>query len=134
MDPRKIVLHETLVIAVGTVLCAAVMVGIYALLGFLDRTVVLGALIGSVLSIANFFIMAVSTNLAADKAQEQDVSAGKKLVQGSYMIRLLAIFGILFVFAKTGLCDPLAMVLPLAFVRPVITVYEFFRKKEDKKA
>ena len=130
MDPRKIVLHETLVIAVGTVLCAAVMVGIYALLGFLDRTVVLGALIGSVLSIANFFIMAVSTNLAADKAQEQDVSAGKKLVQGSYMIRLLAIFGILFVFAKTGLCDPLAMVLPLAFVRPVITVYEFFRKKE----
>ena len=134
MDPRKIVLHETLVIAVGTVLCAAVMVGIYALLGSLDRTVVLGALIGSVLSIANFFIMAVSTNLAADKAQEQDVSAGKKLVQGSYMIRLLAIFGILFVFAKTGLCDPLAMVLPLAFVRPVITVYEFFRKKEDKKA
>lgn len=134
MDPRKIVLHETLVIAVGTVLCAAVMVGIYALLGFLDRTVVLGALIGSVLSIANFFIMAVSTNLAADKAQEQDVSAGKKLVQGSYMIRLLAIFGILFVFAKTGLCDPLALVLPLAFVRPVITVYEFFRKKEDKKA
>ena len=134
MDPRKIVLHETLVIAVGTVLCAAVMVGIYALLGFLDRTVVLGALLGSVLSIANFFIMAVSTNLAADKAQEQDVSAGKKLVQSSYMIRLLAIFGILFVFAKTGLCDPLAMVLPLAFVRPVITVYEFFRKKEDKKA
>lgn len=134
MDPRKIVLHETLVIAVGTVLCAAVMVGIYALLGFLDRTVVLGALIGSVLSVANFFIMAVSTNLAADKAQEQDVSAGKKLVQSSYMIRLLAIFGILFVFAKTGLCDPLAMVLPLAFVRPVITVYEFFRKKEDKKS
>ena len=134
MDPRKIVLHETLVIAVGTVLCAAVMVGIYALLGFLDLTVVLGALIGSVLSVANFFIMAVSTNLAADKAQEQDVSAGKKLVQSSYMIRLLAIFGILFVFAKTGLCDPLAMVLPLAFVRPVITVYEFFRKKEDKKS
>ena len=134
MDPRKIVLHETLVIAVGTVLCAAVMVGIYAMLGFLDRTVVLGALIGSVLSVANFFIMAVSTNLAADKAQEQDVSAGKKLVQSSYMIRLLAIFGILFVFAKTGLCDPLSMVLPLAFVRPVITVYEFFRKKEDKKS
>ena len=134
MDPRKIVLHETLVIAVGTIICAAVMVGIYALLGFLDRTVVLGALVGSLISIGNFFIMAVSASIAADKAQEQDVNAGKKMVQSSYMIRLLAIFGILFVFAKTGLCDPLAMVLPLAFVRPVITVYEFFRKKEDKKA
>ena len=134
MDPRKIVLHETLVIAVGTIICAAVMVGIYALLGFLDRTVVLGALVGSLISIGNFFIMAVSASIAADKAQEQDVNAGKKMVQSSYMIRLLAIFGILFVCAKTGLCDALAMVIPLAFVRPVITVYEFFRKKEDKKA
>ena len=134
MDPRKIVLHETLVVAVGTAICSALMVGIYALLGHLDRTVVLGALAGSVLSIANFFIMAVSTNMAADKAQEQDVNAGKKMVQSSYMIRLLAIFGVLFVCAKSGLCDPLAMAIPLAFLRPVITVYEFFRKKGEPKA
>lgn len=134
MDPRKIVLHETLVVAVGTAICTAVMIGVYALLGFLDRTVVLGATVGAVISIVNFFIMAVAANMAADKAQEQDVNAGKKMVQSSYMIRLLAIFGILFVCAKSGLCDPLAMVIPLAFLRPVITVYEFFRKKGESKA
>lgn len=134
MDSRKIVLHETLVITVGILICTAVMIGIYAILGFLDRSVVFGALVGTVLSLANFFIMAMVASMAADKAQEQDAAAGKKMVQSSYMIRMLAIFGILFLCAKSGLCDPLAMVIPLAFARPVITVYEFFRKKEDKKA
>ena len=133
MQQRKIVLHETLVITVGTLICTGVMIGIYALTGFLDRSVVLGALVGTVLSLANFFIMAVTASLAADKAQEQDVNTGKKMMQSSYIIRLLAIFGILFACAKSGLFDPLAMVIPMAFVRPVITVYEFFRKKEDKK-
>ena len=134
MDSRKIVLHETLVVAVGTVICTALMVGAYALLGFLDRSVVLGAMAGALLSIGNFFIMAVTASLAADKAQEQSVNEGKKMVQLSYIIRLLALFGILFVCVKSGLCDPLATVIPIVFVRPVITVYEFFRKKEDKKA
>ena len=134
MDSRKIVLHETLVVAVGTVICTALMVGAYALLGFLDRSVVLGAMAGTLLSIGNFFIMAVTASLAADKAQEQSVNEGKKMVQLSYIIRLLALFGILFVCVKSGLCDPLATVIPNVIVRPVITVYEFFRKKEDKKA
>lgn len=134
MDPRKIVLHETLVIAVGTLICTAAMIGIYALLGFLDKAVILGALVGALLSLGNFFIMAMIASKAADKAQEQDANAGKKMVQSSYMIRLLAIFGILFLCAKSGHFDPLAMVIPLAFVRPVITVYELIRKKEDKKA
>lgn len=134
MDSRKIVFHETLVVAVGTIICTALMVGAYALLGFLDRSVVLGAVVGSLLSIGNFFIMAVTASLAADKAQEQSVTEGKKMVQLSYIVRLLALFGILFVCVKSGLCDPLASVIPIVFVRPVITVYEFFRKKEDKKA
>ena len=134
MDSRKIVLHETLVIAVGTVICTALMIGVYALLGHLDRSVIWGGLAGALLSIGNFFIMAVTASLAADKAQEQDAAAGKKTVQSSYLIRLLVLFGLLFVCTKSGLFDPLAMVIPLAFVRPVITVYEFFRKKEDKKA
>lgn len=134
MDSRKIILHETLVIAVGTLICTAVMLGIYAILGLLNGRVILGAAAGTALSLGNFFIMAVTASMAADKAQEQDAAAGKKMVQSSYMLRLLVIFGILFLCAKSGHFDPLAMVIPLAFVRPVITVYELFRKKGDKKA
>jgi hypothetical protein len=46
----------------------------------------------------------------------------------SYTTRLVAIFVILFVCVKSGLCDALASVLPLLFVRPVITIAEFFKK------
>ena len=134
MDARKIVLHETLIIAIGVTVCACVMVAIFALLGFLDLTVVLGALVGTVVSVLNFFFMAVSTSLAADKASQQDTKSGKGMVQSSYIIRLLVIFVVLFACAKSGFFDPIALVLPLAFVRPVITVSEFFRKKGDSKA
>ena len=67
--------------------------------------------------------------MAADKAVNQDVKGGKTQVRFSYTTRLIAMFAVLFAFAKSGVADPLASVLPLAFVRPVITVAEFFRKK-----
>ena len=45
-----------------------------------------------------------------------------------FMICLLAL--VLIACARSGLFDILALVLPLAFQRPVLMVLEFFRKKE----
>ncbi len=133
MDPRKIVLKETAVVAVGQIICVAVMYGVFALLGRFDSTVLLGGVVGALLAVGNFFFMAVSTSLAADKAVAQDVAGGQKLVRTSYILRLAVIFAILFVFVKSGLCQVLAAVLPLVFVRPTITVAEFFRKSGETK-
>ena len=134
MDSRKIVYRETGVVAVGVAICTAVMLAVFMLLGRFDRSVLLGGIIGTVLTIANFFFMAVGASLAADKAVSQDVKGGVSLVKGSYALRLLVIFVILFACVKSGLCNALASVLPLVFVRPVITVAEFFRKSGDSKA
>jgi len=128
MDSRKIVLKETAIIGIGQIICVGVMLGIYALLGRFQTAVLLGGLMGGFVSVANFFFMAVVTSLAADKAANQDPEGGKKLVQGSYPMRLLLLAVILFACAQSGLFDILALVLPLAFVRPIITVAEFFRK------
>ncbi len=128
MDARKIVLKETAIVAVGQAVCVAVMYGVFALLGRFDATVLLGGVVGAVLAIANFFFMAVGASLAADKAAAQDVAGGRKLTKTSYILRLAVIFLVLFAFVKSGLCHVLAAVLPLAFVRPTITVAEFFRK------
>ncbi len=133
MDARKIVLRETAIVAVGQVICTAVMYGVFALLGRFDVTVLLGGVVGAVLAIANFFFMAVSVSLAADKAVAQDVAGGRKLTKTSYILRLVVIFVVLFAFVKSGLCHVLAAVLPLAFVRPIITVAEFFRKSGEAK-
>jgi hypothetical protein len=128
MDSRRFVLKETAIVLLGEILCSGAMVGIFALLGKFDSAVLLGAAVGAVLATLNFFFMAVGATLAADKAENQNVKGGKAMIQSSYLIRLVVLFAILFAFAKSGLCNVIALVVPLIFVRPVLTIAEFFRK------
>lgn len=128
MESRKVVYHETSIVLIGEIICLALMLAVFALLGHFDMKVLLGGVIGTILSVANFFFMALNAVMAADKAVNQDVKGGKKQIKASYSTRMILIFIILFACVKSGLCNPLASVLPLAFVRPVITVAEFFRK------
>lgn len=129
MDSKKIVFHETGIVALGVAICTVLMVAVFALLGYFDASVLLGGIAGAVLAIGNFFFMALGTSLAADKAEKQDVKGGQALVQQSYMLRLAVLFILLFLCAKSGLFNLFALVLPLVFVRPVLTAAEFFRKK-----
>lgn len=132
MDNRKEILRQTGEIALGVALCTGLMLVIYYGIGKFSMKVLWGAVAGFVLGVLNFLIMAVMACRAADKAQEQDVNAGKVLMQGSYFARLVLLFAVLVVLVKTGWCDPLAMVIPLVFVRPVITVMELMIKKKSK--
>lgn len=131
MDSRKIVFKETAVVAIGEAICVALMLVIFAMLGKFDSTVLLGGVIGGVLTIANFFFMAVGTSLAADKAENQDVKGGQAVIKSSYLLRMVVLFVLMFACVKSGLCNVLALVIPLVFVRPVLTIGEFFRKKGD---
>ncbi len=131
MDSRKEVLHETLIITIGQVICIAAMFGIFALLGFFDRTVVFGGILGGVLAILNFLFMAISVCVASDRAVAQDVKGGKSLMTFSMVLRYAVIFIVWVAGAVSGLCNAIALVLPIVFVRPTITVWEFFRKKEN---
>lgn len=129
METRNYVLKQTAIVALGQALCVAAMVGIFALLGYFDYTVVLGGLMGAVVAVLNFLFMAIGISLAADKAQEQNVKGGKSLVTGSYMLRIVLMFVVLFACAKSGHFHVITLVLPLVFVRPILTVAEFFQKK-----
>lgn len=133
MDSRKIVFKETAVILIGEAICVAGMLLICLLLDWLNMQVLLGGVIGGVLAVLNFFFMAVGTSVAADKAESQDVNGGKKLLQMSMTLRYVVLFVLLVAFTKSGVCDPVAMVLPIFFVRPIISFGEFFRKKGDNK-
>lgn len=128
MESRKVVYKETGIIVIGSIICLVLMLAIFALLGHFSMKVLLGGIIGTIISVLNFFLMAINAVMAADKAVNQDVKGGKKQIKMSYSMRMILIFVILFALVKSELCHPLASVLPLAFVRPVITVAEFFRK------
>lgn len=128
-ESRKIVWNQTARIAIGEAVCLALMYGIYALLQRLALPVILGGLVGAVLAIGNFFFMAVIATLAADKAEAQDVEGGKKLMKGSYPIRILVLAAVLILCARSDWFDVLALALPLLFVRPILMIFEFFTKK-----
>ena len=132
MDSQKIVFKETAIIAVGELICTAVMIGVFALIGKFDRSVILGGVFGCLLAILNFFFMAVGASIAADRAEKQDVKGGKGIVKMSMSLRYVLLFVILFALGKSGICNLFALVIPLVFVRPVLTVGEFFRKKGDE--
>ena len=132
MESRKIVFKETAVVVVGHVICVAVMLGIFALLGKFNRSVLLGGVVGSLVAILNFFFMAMCVSLAADKAEKQDVKGGQALVRMSYLIRTVMLFLVFFACLKSGFFDLFALLIPLLFTRPVLTVAEFFRKSGEK--
>lgn len=134
-ESRKDVLRQTLTVAIGQVICSALMVGAFALvkagadLEYAMLPVILGAIVGSALAVGNFFFMAMVVTVAADRAEKQDLEGAQKLIKGSYPIRLLVLAGLLVVCAISGWFHVLALVLPLAFVRIILSVCEFFRKK-----
>ena len=128
MESRKFVFKETALVTLGQTLCVGIMLGVYALLGAFDRAVLLGGIFGGILAVANFFFMAIGVSLAADKAENQDVKGGKATVQMFYIVRMVLLFIILFALVKSGLCNVVTCVLPLAFTRPILSVAEFFRK------
>ena len=98
-ESRKFVLKESLLVLVGVLIASAAMCGVFALLGKFDLSVVLGALVGTLLASGNFFFMAVSATVAADKAEADNVQAGQALMKSSYFIRLAVLALAVFVCA-----------------------------------
>lgn len=128
MDSRKIVLVETGIVAAGEAVCTAAMMGVFALLNAFDNTVLIGGIVGALVAIGNFFAMAMGAMIAADQAAKQNIKGGKATIKSSMFGRLLAMAVILVVMGKSGYCNIIALLVPLVFVRPVLSVYEFFRK------
>ena len=133
MNAKNTAFRETRNVLIGQILCSAAMIAVFAVLGYYQRSVLLGGIAGAVIATANFFFMSFFANRAADKAEAQDVAGGQKLIQLSYMGRMLGMFLALIVLAKSGFCHPLSLVLPLTFTRPILTIAEIFNKKGENK-
>ena len=109
------------------------MIGIFALLGYYDRSVLLGGIFGGLIAIGNFFVMAVCADLAADRAEKGNINAGQALIKLSYFGRLAVTALLLFALVKSNLCHVVSAVVPLIFNRPILTISEFFGKGKANK-
>ena len=134
MDNRKFVFSQTLIVLIGELILSALMVGIFAILGYFDISVVYGAAAGSLIATLNHLVLMLGVLAASSKAEKQDVKGGQMLVQMSYMGRLIGLFLILVICAKSSVFNLIALALPLVFTRPILTVAEFIHKKGGNEA
>lgn len=134
MENRKYILSQVMTVLFGELILSAVMVGIFALLGYFDLSVVYGAAAGAVIATANHLVLVLGVMAASAKAEKQDVKGGQALVQMSYMGRLIGLFLILVLCAKSGIFNLIALVIPLVFTRPILTITDHFNKKGGNEA
>ena len=106
---------ETGHIAAGVGIGSAVMVLVFFLLGKLNYTVILGALLGCVGAIANFFCMCLSCQRAVN-----DPDRAALIVRKSYTTRMLAMVAIMILGYAAPVFHVVAVVIP--FLLPSITI------------
>ena len=134
MDNRKYVFSQVLTVLIGELLLSALMVGVFAILGHFDKSVVYGAAAGAVITTLNHLVLVLSVMAASEKAEKQDIKGGQMLIQMSYFGRAIGLFLILVLCAKSGIFNLIALVIPLVFTRPVLTIAEHFNKKGGNEA
>ena len=122
--------QDILIMTLGQFLCIGLMIGIFALTGYFALDVIWGGLMGGALAIANFALMSLAANKAAEKAQQQDVAGGQKLITLSYTLRMALLFGALVLCALTKVFNLIALALPLAFNRPILMIAQYIPKRK----
>lgn len=75
MKVQSVVKRDTGRLAVGMSALAAVMVAVFAVLGYFDYTVVLGALLGVGMTVGNFFLLALTIQHNTEQAARAQANA-----------------------------------------------------------
>ena len=178
MNSNKIPIREIKTIIIGEVLVGIIICVAFLIFGKFDYKVLLGAILGVVVTVANFVFLCISVNKALDKClagfapdlndkidsaldkvleeessdkAENDQSENEdpyddeaakfarenqaKLqnsIKLSYTVRTLTVVIALVVALFTKQFNVIATVIPLLCLRPILTVAEIFRRKEEQ--
>lgn len=124
------VIRATLGLALGMVICLAVMLGVYWLIGKFELLILISGAVGTAVAIGNFFFMAVGLSSIPEGTDAMQI---KLRAQGSFMIRTFAVLVILVVAIKVLHCDAIATLIPLLFTRPIFMVEQFILKAKEEK-
>ncbi len=127
MKPDKTVRKETGILLIGTLILCCVMCGVFALARKFDYTVVTGALLGGLASVANFFLMGMTIQSAVNK----DPDAAKKKIQLSYTVRMFALVVVLGVGVYLPYFHWLAVLASALFPRITILFRSVALKKQE---
>ena len=143
--------RQILLLILGEIIVSSLVCLVYFLLGRFELQVILGTLLGSTVTVANFAVLAFSVNRAVDKyielrgsreMSEEEAEAFAKehsmVVQNaamkSFILRTASMLAALVVaFLFTNLFSTLATAIPLLMFRPILYVLELIKSKGEKK-
>lgn len=156
LQKKSPVLAETLRILIGEAAVAVLTVGVFLLLDLFSLvefsyTVITGAVLGAAVIVANFFFLARSTDKVAleameargtkemteeeiEKFTEEHSARLNNAIKLSFIIRMASMLAALVLALISPWFHPIATLVPLLMLRPVITVSEYFRRKEASDA
>ena len=116
MKVCETVRKETVRVAIGVLIGDAIMLAIFFALHKLNYAVLLGALLGTVAAVGNFFMMGLAVQRALN-----DPDNAKRMVQRSYTLRMIAMAAVLIVGFVLPWFHRIALVIP--FLLPAVSIH-----------
>ncbi len=156
-NKTKLPLFEVAAIIVGEIITSALIVAVFMIVNFikgeplLHYSVPIGALLGSAITVVNFFLLSVMTTRTVNKAlasrkngemTDEEAEAFAKEHQAkvqlamtvSYVIRIATMVAALIVaFIFNEIFNPIATIIPIFMLRPLLTVTQLLLNKKEGK-
>ena len=111
---------EVIRMCIGVPVLSVVMIIIYAVCGKFDLPVLFGAIIGTAVTLLNFFLLALSVEHVSKK---EDEAAAKLSMNVSYFARIILIAIVVVIAIKMPQINYITAILPLLFERIVIMTH-----------
>lgn len=124
----KSVKTDVLRVTLGNFILGAVMVLIFALLGYFSLEVIWGAILGCSFISLSFLWLAMSVS----KNVEKDPKNAQARVSATYTLRLLATAAMILIAIKVPVFNWLSAIIPLFYQRIVVMIVGRIRSKETE--
>lgn len=118
---------DVLRVACGNFILGAVMVLIFALVGYFSLEVIWGALLGCSFVSLSFLSLAISVS----RNVEKDPKNAQQRVSATYTFRLLCAAAMIIIAIKVPAFNAVAAIIPLFYQRFVVMFVGRLRSKED---
>ena len=156
-NKTKLPLFEVVSMIVGEIITSAAVIAVFMIVNLIGKqpllhySVVLGVLLGSLITVMNFILLSVLTTRAVNRAladrgeaemTDDEAAVFAKEHQAklqlamtvSYVIRIATMVAALIVaFIFKEVFNPIATIVPILMLRPILTLTQLIlRKKEGK--
>ena len=156
-NKTKLPLFEMAAMIVGEIITSALIVAVFMIVNFikgeplLHYSVPIGALLGSTITVVNFFLLSILTTRTVNKAlasrgsgemTDEEAETFAKEHQAkvqfamtvSYVVRIATmVVALIVAFIFKEIFNPIATIIPIFMLRPLLTVTQLLLNKKEGK-